>query len=72
MSMPQRTDSFTRTEDGRWTLVTQPGFDEPVTITWFDSEGRRVKRTEPGNITTELCLPRQLQEIWRQKGLPQQ
>jgi hypothetical protein len=72
MSMPQRTDSFTRTEDGRWMLVTQPGFDEPVTITWFDSGGRRVKRTEPGNITTELCLPRQLQEIWRQKGLPQQ
>jgi hypothetical protein len=72
LSMPQRTDSFTRMEDGRWMLVTQPGLDEPTTITWFDAAGRRVKRTEPGDITTELCLPRQLQEIWRQKGLPQQ
>jgi len=72
LSMPQRTDSFTRMADGRWMLVTQPGLDEPVTITWFDSAGKRVKRTEPGDITTELCLPRQLQEIWRQKGLPQQ
>lgn len=72
LSMPQRTDSFTRMEDGRWMLVTQPGLDEPATTTWFDASGKRVKRTEPGDITTELCLPRQLQEIWRQKGLPQQ
>jgi len=72
LSMPQRTDSFTRMQDGRWMLVTQPGLDEPTTITWFDAAGKRVKRTEPGDITTELCLPRQLQEIWLQKGLPQQ
>ncbi len=69
MSMPQRVDSWTRATEGQWMLVTQPGLDESAEITWHDSQGRRVRRSEPGGITTELCLPRQLQQIWAGKGL---
>ncbi|MDA1262336.1 MAG: hypothetical protein O3B75_05520 [Planctomycetota bacterium] len=72
MSMPQRVDSWTRTPDGQWMLITQPGLDESAEITWHDANGRRVRRSEPGGFTTEICLPRQLQQIWMQKGLQMQ
>ena len=69
MSMPQRVDSWTHATDGQWMLITQPGLDESAEITWHDASGRRVRRSEPGGFTTEVCLPRQLQQIWSGKGL---
>ncbi len=69
MSMPQRVDNWTRALDGQWMLISQPGLDESAEITWHDANGRRVRRSEPGGFTTELCLPRQLQQIWSAKGL---
>lgn|GEM_PF-522173 len=69
MSMPQRVENWTRTADGQWMLITQPGIDESAEITWHDAQGLRVRRSEPGGVVTELCLPRQLQQIWSEKGL---
>ncbi|MSR44960.1 MAG: hypothetical protein EXS15_06355 [Phycisphaerales bacterium] len=69
MTMPQRIDTWTRTSEGHWMLLTQPALDEPADIAWHDSKGRRIRRTEPDGISTELCLPRQLQQIWSDRGL---
>ena len=69
MSMPQRAESWTRAADGQWMLVTQPGIDESAEITWHDANGRLIRRSEPGGFMTEICLPRQLQQIWTGKGL---
>lgn len=69
MSMPQRAESWTRATDGQWMLVTQPGIDESAEITWHDANGRLIRRSEPGGFMTEICLPRQLQQIWTGKGL---
>ncbi len=72
MQMPQRVETWTPSSDGQWMLVTQPGIDEAAEITLHDARGRRVRRTEPDGVTTELCLPRQLQQIWAEKRLPTQ
>jgi hypothetical protein len=69
MSMPQRVESWTRAADGQWMLVTQPGIDESAELTWHDANGRLIRRSEPGGFMTEICLPRQLQQIWTGKGL---
>ncbi len=70
MRMPQRVDTWMRGANEQWMLVTQPGLDETPEITWHDAKGRRIRRSEPGGIATELCLPRQLQQVWSEKGLP--
>lgn len=72
VSMPQRVDHWTRTTNGQWMLITQPGLDETAEITWHDAQGQRVRRSEPGGVVTELCLPRQLKQIWSEKGLQSQ
>lgn len=69
MRMPQRVETWTHLADDQWMLVTQPGLDETAEISWHDANGRRVRRSEPDGIATELCLPRQLQQIWAEKGL---
>lgn len=68
--MPQRVENWMATSTGGWVLVTQPGLDEAAEITTHDDRGRRVRRTEPGGFMTEWCLPRQLEQIWSEKGLP--
>ncbi len=72
MQMPQRVETWAPANDGQWRLITQPGLDEPADITMHDAHGRRVRRTEPDGVITELCLPRQLQQIWAEKRLPTQ
>ncbi|MSR69213.1 MAG: hypothetical protein EXS17_02575 [Phycisphaerales bacterium] len=72
MQMPQRVETWTRSTDRQWMLVTQPGIDEAADITMHDAHGRKVRRTEPDGVITELCLPRQLQQIWAEKRLPTQ
>lgn len=72
MQMPQRVETWGPASDGQWRLITQPGIDEPADITLHDAQGRKVRRTEPDGVITELCLPRQLQQIWAEKRLPTQ
>ncbi len=42
-----------------------------ASLTWqsVDANGRLIRRSEPGGFMTEICLPRQLQQIWTEKGL---
>ncbi len=72
MQMPQRVETWTPLSDAQWMLVTQPGIDEAADITMHDARGKRIRRTEPDGVITELCLPRQLQQIWAEKRLPTQ
>ncbi len=70
MQMPQRVETWTPSAEGQWMLVTQPGLDEPAEVTLHDSQGRRVKRTEPDGIMTQACDLAELERIWKAKGLP--
>ncbi|MSR28937.1 MAG: hypothetical protein EXS03_05080 [Phycisphaerales bacterium] len=72
MQMPQRVETWASAAGGQWMLVTQPGLDEPAEVTLHDEAGRRVRRTEPDGIVTEVCTPDEIQRIWRSKGLPGQ
>jgi hypothetical protein len=71
--LPQRLDTWRRNPDGTWTLESKiGGATTPLTQT-FDAKGVRIRRSDPdatGTVITERIDPRQLDSLWRRKGLP--
>ncbi len=70
MQMPQRVETWTPSANDQWLLVTQPGLDEAAEVSTHDPSGRRVRRSEPEGIVTELREISEIEGIWRAKGIP--
>lgn len=67
--LPQRRESWFKTASG-WRLETQQGSAPAKIVQEFDSQGRRVRRTDVDGSVTELIELEELRKLWKSKGLP--
>ena len=72
--MPLRVDRFEPTGDGSgsWTLTSELATDTGVIWQIFDPQGNRLKRIDASGVITERIDRRELQRLWKLKGLSSQ
>ena len=72
--MPLRVDRFKPTGDGsgNWTLTSELATDTGSITQIFDSQGNRLKRIDANGVVTERIDRRELQQLWKLKGLSSQ
>lgn len=66
--LAQRVDHW-QAEGDLWVLTTQPLLEVAHVTQVYDADGRRLKRIDGDGTLTEPIDPRDLQRLWRSKGL---